>query len=104
VGYRCDESGQEVLTVLSNYQERPSALVAARARVLIPPVPPAAAAHGLVGSSAGAGVVGVGTTLVRTQAPKNRVQGTSVPSVKRFVIGMAPVYGARGKPPRGRPV
>ncbi len=90
--------------MLTNYPERPSALVAARAQVLIPPVPPAAAAHDLVGFNAGRGVVGVGTTLVRAQAPKTRVQGTSVPSVERFVIGMDPVNGVRGKPPRGRPV
>jgi len=81
------------------------ALPAACAQV--PELPPSAvtpAAHVLVGYGAVAAGVVSGAAVVRLAQPQVQVQGTSVFAAKTSVIGMDPVGGVRGIPPRGWPV
>ena len=68
--------------------------------------PPAAtpAAHASVGYGAVVAGIGSGTAVVRLAQPQVQVQGTSVFAAKTSVIGMDPVGGVRGIPPRGWPV
>jgi hypothetical protein len=68
--------------------------------------PPAAAptAHERVGYGAVAVGVAPGAALVRLAQPVVQVQGTTVFAAKTSVIGMDPVGGVRGIPPRGWPV
>src|SRR5262245_45483591 len=60
-------------------------------------------AHDLVGYGAAAGNES-GAARVRLATPLVQVQGTSVFVAKPSVIGMDPVGGVRGIPPRGWPV
>jgi hypothetical protein len=81
------------------------ALPAACAQV--PKVTPSAAAptaHERVGYGAVAAGVVPGAALVRLAPPVVQVQGTTVFAAKTSVIGMDPVGGVRGIPPRGWPV
>ena len=80
------------------------ALPAACAQV--PELPSAAteAAHARVGYGAVVSGVASGAALVRLARPQVQVQGTSVFAAKTNVIGMDPVGGVRGIPPRGWPV
>jgi hypothetical protein len=74
--------------------------------VQVPELPPSAVApkaHELVGYGAAVGN-GSGAALVRLATPLVQVQGTSVFVAKPSVIGMDPVGGVRGIPPRGWPV
>jgi hypothetical protein len=68
--------------------------------------PPAvtADAHVIVGYGVVAAGVAPGATLPRLQRPVAQVQGTSGFAAKQSVIGMDPVGGVRGIPPRGRQV
>jgi hypothetical protein len=62
------------------------------------------AAHVPVGYGAVAAGVVSGAAVVRLAQPQVQVQGTSVFAAKTNVIGMDPVGGVRGIPPRGWPV
>lgn len=73
--------------------------------VQVPKLPSAAVptAHERVGYGAVAGG-GRGAALVRLAPQVVQVQGTTVFAAKTSVIGMDPVGGVRGIPPRGWPV
>jgi hypothetical protein len=108
VGYNTYETRQEVTTVLTYINQRPSALPAVRAQESTLLVAPATVAHVIVGSPA---VRNARTGSALIQTPQNqRLQGTTVFTVKAvFTVKdrgavMDPVSGVRGIPPRGRPV
>jgi hypothetical protein len=94
-----------VLTVEINKTKRPLALPAACVRVPGYLSPSAAAVHALTGLTAARLEEQIsGTTLIQVQAPQGQVQGTNGFAVKVSAMGMDPVGGVRGKPPRGWPV
>jgi hypothetical protein len=73
----------------------------------VPELSPSAAtnaAHARVGYGAVVAGTAPGAALVRLAQPLVQVQGTSVFAAKTSVIGMDPVGGVRGIPPRGWPV
>jgi hypothetical protein len=75
--------------------------------VRVPELPPstvAPKAHELVGYGVVAAGNASGAALIRLATPLVQVQGTSVFAAKSSVIGMDPVGGVRGIPPRGWPV
>lgn len=81
------------------------ALPAAFAQV--PELSPSAAAptaHARVGYGAVVAGVVPGAARIRLAQPVVQVQGTTVFAGKTSVIGMDPVGGVRGIPPRGWPV
>jgi len=81
------------------------ALPAACAQVHeLPPPAATPAAHARVGYGAVMAGPASGTALVRLAPTQVQVQGTSVFAAKTNVIGMDPVGGVRGIPPRGWPV
>jgi hypothetical protein len=88
--------------VLTYYNQRPPALLAACAQESTWLVAPATAAHARVGLPA-VGNADKGTALIPTPRIQ-RVQGTTVFTVKDSGAVMDPVSGVRGVPPRGRPV
>jgi hypothetical protein len=102
------ESRQEVTTVLTIHNQRPSALLAVCAPVSeLPWFAAAPIAHDQVGYGAVVATAVDGTMLTQPErllARPRTVQGTSVFTAKQSVIDMDPVGGVRGKPPRGRPV
>ena len=80
-----------------------SASTLSRAQVLELSQAAAGRAHTTVGYGAVA-FGGASALMALLARPQVQVQGTSVPNGKTSVIGMDPVGGVRGIPPRGWPV
>ena len=79
------------------------ALPLSRAQVLQLSLAAAGRAHKTVGYG-GVAFGGASAPLAQLARPQVQVQGTSVFAAKTSVIGMDPVGGVRGIPPRGWPV